>query len=225
MPVLGRIDWVLRQAQMGRKMHVVVGQALDSSKTKIKVVLDPPSSGTLGPFTAEAIIATLRLIRNWAIDGSAMDRGHKHSNGQSFVHIWLSITPSGTQSRAAPAIVHATVAVPSQLSLVDTLPGPETVPLQVTPVPGALDTVPMSLAIALDRVRVSLDAAASPFPGPATSASPSSQNFDPDASGDIGDATPVYWHELTSEQKLFLENLDSEASSQFEPDLPVEPDP
>ena len=107
MPVLARVDWALRQVEMGRKLHVVIGQAADTTKTKIKLVLDKPQSGTLAEISASAVTTTLRMIREWVLSSVATDRGHKHSSGQSIVHIWLSLVPAPPPPPLPSAVAEA----------------------------------------------------------------------------------------------------------------------
>jgi len=78
---------------MGRKLHIVIGQAADVAKIKVKLVLEKPDSGALGCLAASAVTATLRMVREMVTTSVATDRGHKHSTGQSIVHIWLSALP------------------------------------------------------------------------------------------------------------------------------------
>ena len=59
---------------------------------KLRIVLHEPSQGTTSVFVQESILAQLRLIRKLAADNSAMDRGHRHSNGMSEICIWIKRT-------------------------------------------------------------------------------------------------------------------------------------
>ena len=90
MPILSRLDWITRQMEMGRKAHIVVGQALDPNKLKVKIVLDPPSAGAISPSTCFGVTSVINWIRSLALTAVTMDRGHKHSNGMSEVAIWFS---------------------------------------------------------------------------------------------------------------------------------------
>ena len=66
MPVIARLDWIARQLDMGRKAHVVVGQAMDPSKLKIKFVPEPPSAGAVSPCTCFGVKAVISWIRHLA---------------------------------------------------------------------------------------------------------------------------------------------------------------
>ena len=89
MPVLARIDWLIRQLQMGRAGHIQIGPALDPEKLKIRAVMHAPSDGALAETARDGIEAVLRQISQLAAVGVAMDRGHKHFSGLSEVAIWL----------------------------------------------------------------------------------------------------------------------------------------
>ena len=91
---------------MGRMAHIVVGQALDCNKLKIKVVLEPPSSGAISPCTCFGVKSVLTWVRELLKDCVAMDRGHKHSSGRSEIAIWLELrshhVPNDTQELLPP---------------------------------------------------------------------------------------------------------------------------
>ena len=79
-----------QQIRMGRMACLSFGAAQDSSKVKVKVVLAPASGGANAPFVAESLLAHLQSIRQVAIRGVAVDRGHRHSDGSAEVRIWIS---------------------------------------------------------------------------------------------------------------------------------------
>ena len=91
---------------MGRMAHIVVGQALDCNKLKIKVVLEPPSSGAISPCTCFGVKSVLTWVRELLKDCVAMDRGHKHSSGRSEIAIRLELrshhVPNDTQELLPP---------------------------------------------------------------------------------------------------------------------------
>jgi len=88
MPILARLDWIERQLAEGRHAFFTIGSAMDKSKIKIKVVLKPlANDGTDGP--CGDLRHTLDFIRNLALNGVAMDRGHRHSDGTAVVNIWI----------------------------------------------------------------------------------------------------------------------------------------
>ena len=91
MPVVGRLDWVLRQAQMGRLVRISFGRALDPSKAKVRIMLPAASSVVIPPATLMVATALLRSLRDLAVSPncSCMDRGHRHHDGTSEISIWL----------------------------------------------------------------------------------------------------------------------------------------
>ena len=88
MPVVSRIDWVMRQLQ-GRSGHVLVGPAQDPRKLKVRIVLQRPAFGALSPSARMGVDAVLAHVRLLATQYVAVDRGHKHSSGLSEVAIWI----------------------------------------------------------------------------------------------------------------------------------------
>jgi hypothetical protein len=106
-PVVNRIDWVIRQIHMGRKVHVAIGQAKDIGKFKVKIILQPPSLGAADNGTVFGVTSMLTHIRKLVIDHSAMDRGHKHSSGVSEIAIWIKpfITPGASAQASANLVM------------------------------------------------------------------------------------------------------------------------
>lgn len=94
MPVIARIDWIHRQLQYGRVLHIVMSQGADIDKVKVKIVLHAPDSGTTSVFVREHLMNQLSYVRYLASNNVATDRGHKHSNGVSEVAIWVGQPPS-----------------------------------------------------------------------------------------------------------------------------------
>ena len=91
MPAISRIDWITRQLDMGRMAHVVLGQAKDPNKLKVKVMLSPPMNGTISPCACFGVKSVLGWVRTLVSLSVAMDRGHKHSSGLSEISIWLNL--------------------------------------------------------------------------------------------------------------------------------------
>ena len=89
MPVLERVDWILR-CLATRKVRIHMGQAADSRKFKIKVFITPLHQGALDAPVQAALAATLRHLRVQVQQGLSVDRGHKHTDGHSKVNIWVS---------------------------------------------------------------------------------------------------------------------------------------
>ena len=96
MPVVSRLDWIVRQLQMGRSGHVVVGPAQDPLKLKVKIVLQPPSLGALSIPARIGVEAVLAHVRQMATQHVAVDRGHKHSSGLSEVAIWIRMVSNSS---------------------------------------------------------------------------------------------------------------------------------
>ena len=76
---------------MGRCAHLHFGKANCDTRAKIKIILDPPSEGTISPLVAAVIQYTLRFLRELAVIYRSVHRGHRHSSGSSEVSIWLSV--------------------------------------------------------------------------------------------------------------------------------------
>ena len=90
MVVIGRLSWLARQVRNGRKLHVAFGQAKDSGKFKIKVVLSSMKDGRVDNVAACGALALLEFISSLAKVYCVVDRGHKHSDGSSVVQLWFS---------------------------------------------------------------------------------------------------------------------------------------
>ena len=153
MPVLGRIDWAMRQLSMGRIGHITVGPAQDPCKVKCRVVLHPTDAGALQPLPCRGISEILRTVRHLVVTHSSVDRGHRHTSGISEFSIWITITtaeapaaplPTSRPHRVAfarrtmfpalPAVAEAPV-VPSPQAAA---PVPEAAPSAVLTAPGLL---------------------------------------------------------------------------------------
>eukprot|EP00747_Dinoflagellata_sp_TGD_P183550 gnl/TRDRNA2_/TRDRNA2_38496_c0_seq1.p1 gnl/TRDRNA2_/TRDRNA2_38496_c0~~gnl/TRDRNA2_/TRDRNA2_38496_c0_seq1.p1 ORF type:complete len:270 (-),score=5.56 gnl/TRDRNA2_/TRDRNA2_38496_c0_seq1:244-1053(-) len=89
MPVVSRIDWILRQLASGRRGRLSIGAAHDRHKVKLHVTLEPPGNGAIDPIICTTLTATLREIRALAISEVAVDRGHRYSDGTSVIAIWM----------------------------------------------------------------------------------------------------------------------------------------
>ena len=101
MPVIGRLDWIQRQLQMGRRGYMCIGAARDAAKYKVKVHLEPASAGVIDPMVRDALSRMLAGVRAMVQDGVAMDRGHRHTSGMSEVSIWVSSSPPPAPPDAA----------------------------------------------------------------------------------------------------------------------------
>lgn len=93
MPVLDRVDWVARQVNMGRRVHIHVGRALKDYHCKVKILLEPAEAGAVDPVVAAALLSMLASVRQLVLTHCAVDRGHRHSSGVSEIAIWLSPQP------------------------------------------------------------------------------------------------------------------------------------
>ena len=91
MPVVNRIDWILRQIDMGRKVHISVGEGLDKHKVKYKMILADPDDGPMSPPVASALSSILLGLRCSVQLNPAVDRGHKHSDKISVISIWIKL--------------------------------------------------------------------------------------------------------------------------------------
>ena len=110
MPILSRLDWISKQVDMGRCVHIHVGRAFDVNKSKIRFVLPSPASATINVATAFVVKELISSIRRMcSTDGvSCMDRGHKHSDGTSEVSIWLRRSQSSAPGQpfdSAPLVL------------------------------------------------------------------------------------------------------------------------
>ena len=90
MPVIARIDWVISQLSLGRKVHIALSTARDYNKTKCKVVVYPLPEGSPSTFTKNLLYMQLVWLRDLTLNSVSVDRGHKHSKGTSEIQIWLS---------------------------------------------------------------------------------------------------------------------------------------
>ena len=102
MPEIGRIDWVLHQVSMGRRVHMSVGSAQDSNKTKFKITLEPPSSGEISIAAASCLTPMLLHLRDLAMAYPAVERGHHHSSGVAVVSIWIGHVASVPAAQVLP---------------------------------------------------------------------------------------------------------------------------
>ena len=91
MPLLARIDWVHQQVELGRKCHITIGGAGDEGKMKVRIVLHAATEGQIDQAAKFGVHSALSLVRNFVAAYSAMDRGHKHSNGMSEIAIWITV--------------------------------------------------------------------------------------------------------------------------------------
>ena len=108
MPVLQRLDWIVRQVGYGRAIHCSLGHAADTSKFKVKITLAAANEGPSPPIVSEGVLSMLNHIRNMLVSYSSCDRGHKHSNGKSVISIWIASptfgnTPGNLHSSDPPS--------------------------------------------------------------------------------------------------------------------------
>lgn len=67
MPTIDRVDWAIRQLQMGRKVRISVGEAQDSTKMKINIFLEPAASVVASHHVCPAMAGFLWQIREWVV--------------------------------------------------------------------------------------------------------------------------------------------------------------
>ena len=82
------------------------GEAKNAAKLKIAVSLEPASSGSISAPVLSGLLASLAVVRDLVINGVAVNRGHKHSNGRAITCIWIS----------SPAVQKPTTYASSRLS-------------------------------------------------------------------------------------------------------------
>jgi len=90
MPALSRIDYVVSQISMGRRAHISIGEAHDSTKMKLKIVMESASSGPISTTLAATLIAFLNSIRATCQSYTVTDRGHGYSSGKAEICFWMS---------------------------------------------------------------------------------------------------------------------------------------
>jgi len=101
MPVVSRLDWICKQLEMGRKGHLTLGQARDTGKLKVKVILQPANAGAIDAAVSHGLTTLLSFVRIMLVEHVAMDRGHKHSNGTTEICFWINIS-HGDGARQLP---------------------------------------------------------------------------------------------------------------------------
>ena len=90
MPVLDRLDWISRQFAMHRRGFISIGEAQDIGKLKIKITVEPPTSGSISAAVSLGLQCTLTSLRPLISQNVSTDRGHKHSDGRSIISIWVT---------------------------------------------------------------------------------------------------------------------------------------
>ena len=90
MPIADRLDWIARQVELGRKVHISCGEARDAGKSKFKIVLQAASAGMIDPCVAQVVKSVLSHVRVLANTHIAVDRGHRYSSDISEVCIWIT---------------------------------------------------------------------------------------------------------------------------------------
>ncbi len=91
MLIFDRIDWIARQLHVVRKICIYFGQALDATKLKVNIFLDPPGHGAATTSSVCALSGLLYVIRSGAVRFSSTDRGHRHSNVLSVDQFWIQM--------------------------------------------------------------------------------------------------------------------------------------
>ena len=90
MTVTARIDWVLLQLYLGRKIHLALSTAQDFSKAKCKIVVYPLCEGSPSAIAWHLLYTQLVWIRNLTLNTICVDWGHEYSKGTSMIQIWFS---------------------------------------------------------------------------------------------------------------------------------------
>ena len=94
MPVVGRLDWISCQVPAGRLVHISIGAANDQNK----ICNDDGTINVASDALKFWLHATLTFLSQLASAGSAVDRGHRHSDGRYIVKIWMPFP-----ARSSPA--------------------------------------------------------------------------------------------------------------------------
>ena len=93
-------------------VHISIGSAKDQNKMKIKISIDDGTMNVASDALKFSLHATLTFLSQLASDGSAVDRGHRHSDGRSIVQIWMSF-PARPSPAASLSSAPSSSAVPS----------------------------------------------------------------------------------------------------------------
>ena len=101
MPTLSRIDWIIHQISIGRIARLHAASALDATRAKVKIVLEPPCKGMLSPVVANMLTAQLLSLKQHVCRAVAVDRGHHHSDGSAEICFWLSAPSSAAKQPSA----------------------------------------------------------------------------------------------------------------------------
>ena len=117
MPVLARLDWVLRQFDVGRKGHISFGEARDAKKLKVKIVLEPACEEPPSQIVRLGLNTSILAIRGLAQKHVSVDRGHKHSSGKTEINVWISFAHDKTAASFVPSLEVA--ALPMERSVID----------------------------------------------------------------------------------------------------------
>ena len=94
MVIFNRLRWIPRQASV-RDIYIAISRARDLGKVKYKFVVAPAIGSNISAAHSLVVYTMLdALIMN--LDSvSAMDRGHKHSDGSSVISLWLQLRNEG----------------------------------------------------------------------------------------------------------------------------------
>ena len=103
MPCLGRIEWLSRQIEGGRRAHLCISQAADATKLKYRFVLCPAGEGPASRVLRTQLLEQLVHLRGLLASHVVMDRGHRFSSGIAEIAFWLQpIRPGGAAALPGP---------------------------------------------------------------------------------------------------------------------------
>ena len=88
MPLQDRLQWLKTQC-VRRQVHISIGQALDPSKVKVKITVQPSGPAPPSLAMSTSLCASLDAIAMLSRSFVCMDRGHQHSVGTSVVALWM----------------------------------------------------------------------------------------------------------------------------------------
>lgn len=89
MVVTARLGWLRQRISAGVPGLLHIGSALDPSKCKVKVILNPHGAA-LTPVAQALLLGSLDIMEALIADRVVVDRGHKHSSGAVEASFWIS---------------------------------------------------------------------------------------------------------------------------------------
>jgi hypothetical protein len=97
MVVSGRIQFIREQVRLGTSVMITILPSACAGRCKVKLAIDPHAP-QISSASQTVLLASLTSIES-LIDGAvAVDRGHRHSDGRSSVHLWISrLTESSSE--------------------------------------------------------------------------------------------------------------------------------